>query len=89
MWKKIVKNASKSDLTVYGITSEPLTAANNEITFSIDEQKSRFMYFGICFPEPFQDLGFEGPVYQMGNGMFGIRQSEIPGKSAVSLHHSL
>ena len=46
------------------------------------------MYLGICFPEPFQNLGFEGPVYQMGNGMFGIRQSEYPGKSAFSLHHS-
>ena len=47
------------------------------------------MYLGVCFPEPFRKHKFEGPVYQVGNGMFGIRQNESEGKTAVSLHHSL
>ena len=47
------------------------------------------MYFGVCSAESFSKFQFQGPVYEKGNQMYGIRQNRKEGVSAVSLHNSL
>lgn len=48
---------------MYALIDQPLTKTNNSISFTIAEQKQRFIYLGVCDRETFKKFDFRGPVY--------------------------
>lgn len=63
--------------------------SNNTIKFKLTAQVSRFAYFGLCLPKEFLKEKFIGKLFEMGKGMWAVRQNTIAGKYAVTLHDCL